>query len=643
MKLKKIFNYRNFHHRSVYLKLFLLIIFLFFSVVIIFSLAGTSDATKGRVLRYETAADFIISNIGGLLAALLLGLLLIIAVKRVLFSRKLQGPLGNLQDEIRRVTSGNFTPISSAGDPVPLSEEFDQMTAAIENKFRQLQLIQEELQRVLFDLEKMRVDSRLGRSYLEERIKALQNQLHSLDELVAPLELSERKPIPRLLIIGSGGREDAIALQAAHAPSVQTVYAIPGNPGMVRYAECINLPVKPPFTPVIKFALQHNIDLVFIGPEQPLAAGLADQLRDAGVAVFGPGSAGALLEASKLYAKKLMKKYRIPTAEYAAFTAGKNPQAAVKAAVAHLQQTAPPWVIKADGLAAGKGVTVTGDITVAEKTIRGMLNGELFGDAGKTILIEEYLHGEEISLQLIADNNTMLPLLPAQDYKPLHDNNEGPNTGGMGAYAPTPLYTPRLDKVVYRKIVKRVQRLLHRQKIDYRGVIYFSLKLTETGPKVVEINCRLGDPEAQVVLPLLRNDLFELASAAAENRLAGMNTRFHRRFAVCVILASAGYPEEAQAGKEITGLEKIPGDLIVYHSGTRREVDGTLRTAGGRVLGITAIQQTLSAAVSRAYEGLKQVSFDGKQFRRDIGGQGMVQERLAETPAPKRRFPGSAL
>jgi phosphoribosylamine--glycine ligase len=411
----------------------------------------------------------------------------------------------------------------------------------------------------------------------------------------------------RVCIVGSGGREHALAHVLARTADVVVT---PGNPGMA-----------PPITVAEDEAVEDiAADLYVIGPEAPLVAGLADTLRAQGKAVMGPGADGALLEGSKAFMKEVLSAAGVPTARFAAFDALES-----GAALDYLETLPGPWVIKTDGLAAGKGVLVAHSLDEARQDITAKLSGSSFGDAGRTIVIEEGLVGEECSLLVLCDGTRTLPLVPAQDFKRIGDGDAGPNTGGMGAYAPMPHVDERAVDGIMDTAVRPLVAELRRRGIDYRGVLYAGLMLTADGPKVIEYNVRFGDPEAQVVLPLLADDAAELFLAVANGELPATPPAFSDDAAVCVVLASQGYPESPRTGDVIEGLDSTGQSVAavdgvtVFHAGTRRHTaSGPFHTAGGRVLGVTAVAPTLEQARARAYAGAAPIDWEGMQMRHDI-------------------------
>ncbi len=414
----------------------------------------------------------------------------------------------------------------------------------------------------------------------------------------------------RILVIGGGGREHALCWKIRQNPQVEKIFCVPGNGGIAAVAECPVVPAGD-FRQLARLVWENNIDFTVVGPEQPLVAGIVDYFEAQGYPIFGPNRAAAQMEGSKIFAKRLMAKYRIPTARFREFdNAG--------AALGYLRELAEqPIVVKADGLAAGKGAVVCSDLAAARRTVDQMMRQRIFNDAGARIVIEEFMTGEECSVFVITDGKDYRTLSPAQDFKRALEGDRGKNTGGMGSYAPTPFLTPDLRARVDREIIEPTLEALRREGIEYRGVLYCGLMLTPEGPKVVEFNCRFGDPETQVVLPLLQTDLLEIMQAVPQQQLGKLRLHLSEQSAVCVVLASGGYPDAYQTGKEITGLDQLDADTLVFHAGTRRE-NGRLLTSGGRVLGITALGETLEAAVQKVYREVEKVYFEDMHYRRDI-------------------------
>lgn len=412
-----------------------------------------------------------------------------------------------------------------------------------------------------------------------------------------------------VLVVGGGAREHALCWKLRQSPLLKALYAAPGNAGTAALAQ--NLPHKETESEaLIATAKRLQIDLAVIGPEVPLAAGLADALRAAGIAVYGPSRAAAEIEASKVWAKELMARYGIPTARAATF---EDPEAARRYAAS---LPAPP-VVKADGLAAGKGVVVAETLQEALEAIEAAMVRRVFGDAGRRIVLEERLTGRELSAHAFCDGIRAVPMEAACDYKRAFDGDRGPNTGGMGAYSPPAFMTPQLATEIQQRIVGPVIAALAAEGRPFRGTLFSGLMLTDAGPKVVEFNCRFGDPETEVILPRLQSDLLPILHAAATGSLEGLDIVWDPRPCVAVVLASGGYPGTYRTGLPIHGLHDLPPDVIVFHAGTRLE-SGQVMTAGGRVLTVAALGETIAAARARAYEGVRCLAFDGAQYRTDI-------------------------
>jgi len=414
----------------------------------------------------------------------------------------------------------------------------------------------------------------------------------------------------RVLVLGSGGREHAICAKLAKSPRLKALFALPGNAGTERVA--VNVPGDPSnVAHVVDVARRESIDLTIVGPEDPLAAGVVDALRTAGRRVFGPSAAAARLESDKAFAKQLMRQHAIPTAEARVFDN-------YSSAHEYIATRDDALVVKAAGLAKGKGVVVCKDPAEALLAAEKMLVDRAFGEAGRRIIVEERLHGAEISIQAIVDGQTIYVLETAQDYKRQLDGDAGPNTGGMGSLSPAPRIADALLSEIERQILVPAVDAMHRNDIPYSGVLYAGLMITAAGPKVLEFNCRFGDPETQAVLMRVQSDLLDVFEAAATGRLDQVQVRFDPRPAVCVVVAAEHYPAAVKSGTPIMAIPSDTDDLAVFHAGTKRE-QGVVRTAGGRVFGVTALGETLDAARTRAYEGVRQVRFDGMQYRTDIG------------------------
>ena len=415
-------------------------------------------------------------------------------------------------------------------------------------------------------------------------------------------------------VIGGGGREHTLAWKLAQSPRVDKLYALPGSDAMASIAECVPIGVEE-LDRIADFAVEKGIDMIVVGPEVPLTEGIADVCQKKGIAVFGPNKAAAQMEGSKVFAKNLMKKYHVPTAAYASFTDG-------NAAKDYIHKMGAPIVVKADGLAAGKGVVVAQTVEEAVDAVNAMMEDHIFGASGGRIVIEECMVGEEASLLAFVDGKTIVPMISAQDHKRIFDNDEGPNTGGMGAYAPAPVMTPELVQTVYDTILVPVVQGLANEGITYQGCLYAGLMITAGGPKVVEFNCRFGDPETQAVLPLLDGDLAQIMYACTQGTLRRDMVHWKQGAACCVIMASKGYPASSHKGDVISGLDAVDDDIVVFHSGTKK-ADGLYQTNGGRVLGVTAVGDSLQEAIDKAYANVRRISFDGQQVRSDIGAKGL--------------------
>ena len=416
-----------------------------------------------------------------------------------------------------------------------------------------------------------------------------------------------------ILLIGSGGREHALAWKMSKSMPKKKIYAIPGNPGIAEVAECVDGISINDNAAIVDFAKTHEVDLVVVGPEAPLVNGLVDALDEAGIKSFGPNKAAAQMEGSKIFAKQLMKKYSIPTAEFEVFD---NPYYAKK----YILTKGAPIVIKADGLAAGKGVIVAMTVDEAVAAVDEMKN---FGDAGNKIVVEEFMDGEEASVLSFTDGKTIVPMIAAQDHKRLLDGDEGVNTGGMGAYAPAPVVTPEIMSKVEEKILKPTIAALNAEGITYRGCLYAGLMIVDGEPKVVEFNARFGDPETQAVLPLLKSDLVDIMVACADGNLDKEKISWSNQSAVCVVLASGGYPKKYKKNLPIKGLTKAKLSAHVFHAGTAI-VDGELVTSGGRVLGITSTAADIHKAVKKVYQTINVIEFEDMYFRKDIAHRALA-------------------
>ena len=417
----------------------------------------------------------------------------------------------------------------------------------------------------------------------------------------------------KVLIVGGGGREHAIAEAVSRSKRVDKIYCAPGNAGIAELAECV--PITPmEFDKLVDFAKTNAIDLTIIGMDDPLVGGIVDAFEAEGLRVFGPRKNAAILEGSKAFSKDLMKKYDIPTAAYETF---ENPEDALK----YLQDAKYPIVLKADGLALGKGVLICETKADAEAGVREIMQDKKFGDAGKKMVVEEFMTGREVSVLSFVDGKTIKLMSSAQDHKRAGDGDTGLNTGGMGNFSPSPFYTEEVDKFCKEHIYQRTVDAMRSEGREFKGVIFFGLMLTEDGPKVLEYNARFGDPEAQVVLPRLQTDMIDVCEAVIDGTLDQIDLQFEDKAAVCVVLASEGYPVAYEKGKEIKGLENFKGKdgYYCFHAGSKFDENGKIVTNGGRVLGVTAKGDTLAEARKKAYEATEWVTFDNKYMRHDIG------------------------
>ena len=417
----------------------------------------------------------------------------------------------------------------------------------------------------------------------------------------------------KILLIGSGGREHAIAWKMAQSPKAEKICCAPGNAGIAQYAECVDIGVME-FEKLADFAVENQIDLTVVGPDDPLAAGAVDVLESRGLRVFGPRKNAAILEGSKAFAKDLMKKYQIPTAAYETFD---DPQKALD----YIETAPVPIVLKADGLALGKGVLICKTREEAREGVRSLMLDKQFGTAGDRIVIEEYMEGREVSVLSFVDGNTIRIMTSAQDHKRAGDGDTGLNTGGMGTFSPSPFYTKEVDAFCREYIYQKTVDAMKAEGRPFKGIIFFGLMLTEKGPRVLEYNARFGDPETQVVLPRMKNDIVDVFEACIDGTLDQVELEFEDNAAVCVVLASEGYPVKYEKGLPIRGLETFsdkPG-YYVFHAGTKFDKDGVLITNGGRVLGVTAVGKTLKEARENAYKATEWVDFDNKYMRHDIG------------------------
>ena len=412
----------------------------------------------------------------------------------------------------------------------------------------------------------------------------------------------------KLMVIGGGGREHAIIRTLKKNPEIDEIYALPGNGGIAADAICVDIGAKD-IEKQVEFALQNGIDFAVVAPDDPLVLGAVDALEAAGIACFGPDKKAAVLEGSKVFSKELMKKYGIPTAAFEVFS---DPEAALE----YVKNAPLPTVVKADGLALGKGVIIAETREEAVSAVETIMLDRKFGDSGSQIVIEEFLTGPEVSVLSFTDGKTVVPMVSSMDHKRAHDNDEGLNTGGMGTIAPNPYYTPDIAERCMKEIFRPTVEAMVKEERPFRGCLYFGLMLTPNGPKVIEFNCRFGDPETQVVLPLMASDLFTAMKACREGTLAETEVVFSDASACCVVMASDGYPESYEKGFEITVDSGVEGDIFI--AGAKLS-DGKLLTNGGRVLGVTATAETLPEAVEKAYDQVKKIHFGNAFYRRDIG------------------------
>ena len=414
----------------------------------------------------------------------------------------------------------------------------------------------------------------------------------------------------KILVVGGGGREHTILWKLAQSPKKPELYCAPGNGGISQIATCVDIAATD-IESMVAFAKREKMDLVVVAPDDPLAMGMVDGLEAEGIRAFGPRQNAAIIEASKAFSKELMKKYHIPTAEYETFSDAEQ-------ALEYVKTAKIPLVVKADGLALGKGVLICKTRQEAEQAVRQVMLDKAFGAAGNTVVIEEFLEGPEVSVLTFTDSHTILPMASAQDHKRARDNDEGLNTGGMGTFSPTPKYTPEIQQQVEREIILPTVDALNAEGRPFKGVIFFGLMLTKDGPKLLEYNARFGDPEAQSVLFRMKNDLLEIFEAVIEERLSEITLEFEPGAAVCVVMASGGYPEHYEKGKEISGLDEVSDGVVVFHAGTKLE-NGKFYTSGGRVLGVVAKGEDMQAARKIAYENVEKIHFEGAQYRKDIG------------------------
>ena len=417
----------------------------------------------------------------------------------------------------------------------------------------------------------------------------------------------------KILVIGGGGREHAIVWKLSQSKVVDKIYCIPGNAGISEVAECLEIESKD-ISALLDFVKYEWIDLTVVGPEDPLAKGIVDVFQKEGRRIIGPTQAGAQIESSKVFAKDFMKRHKIPTAEYKIFTSYTH-------AEEYIRLKGTPIVIKADGLAAGKGVFVCQNYDEAVDALRIIMKEKVFGSAGDKVVIEECLKGQEVSYLVFTDGKSIVPMVTSKDHKRLLDNDEGPNTGGMGTFSPNPAVTPELEQEILETVIKPTIKGLKSEGIIYKGILYAGLMIVNGKPYVLEFNCRFGDPETQVILPRLETDIIDIFMAISEQRLSKVNVKWSDKASLCVILASEGYPGKYRNGLPITGLEMVKGlkDVIVFHAGTKFNKEGAIVTSGGRVLGVTALGNDLQEARQKAYSAVGLINFEGMQYRKDIG------------------------
>lgn len=415
----------------------------------------------------------------------------------------------------------------------------------------------------------------------------------------------------KVLVVGGGGREHALVWKIAQSPKVKQIYCAPGNAGIAKLATCVDISAEN-IKELVDFAESNKIDLTVVGPEAPLVAGIVDEFEKRGMRIFGPNKLAAQIEGSKVFSKELMKKYDIPTAAYEVFDNSDD-------ALNYIEKAKLPLVLKANGLAAGKGVIIAMNKEEAISGLNKLMTEKAFGEAGSTVVIEEYMEGPEVTVLSFCDGQKAVPMVSSRDHKRAYDNDQGPNTGGMGAVSPAPAYTKEIQEVVEKDIIQKTIEAMAKEGVPYKGVLYTGLMLTSEGPKVLEYNCRFGDPEAQIVIPRLETDIVEIMEAILDDRLDDINIKWTDKKSACVVMASGGYPGHYEKGKEITGLEEAEKQgKIVFHAGTEYR-NGKIVTAGGRVLCVTALGDTLEDALKKAYECVKYINFEGAHYRKDIG------------------------
>ena len=415
----------------------------------------------------------------------------------------------------------------------------------------------------------------------------------------------------KILVVGGGGREHAIIHKISQNKNVDKIYCAPGNGGIAELAECIDIKATD-IDGIVNFAKANQIDMTVVAPDDPLVLGMVDKLNENGLNAFGPVSKAAIIEGSKVFSKNLMKKYNIPTAGYETFDNSAD-------AIEYLKTQKMPIVVKADGLALGKGVIIAENYDDAVKAVHEIMDDKAFGNAGNKVVIEEFLVGQEVSVLAFTDGKTLVPMVSAQDHKRVFDNDKGLNTGGMGAFSPSRIYTEEVNKYCYENIFIPTMNAMNSESRTFKGVLYFGLIVTENGVKVIEYNCRFGDPETQAVLPRLKTDLVDIFQAIIDEKLDTINIEWYDNAVACVVMASGGYPQKYQTGYEISGIKDAENDTVtVYHAGTKN-VDGKIVTSGGRVLGVSATGDTLDDAIKNSYEAVKKICFNDMHYRKDIG------------------------
>ena len=419
----------------------------------------------------------------------------------------------------------------------------------------------------------------------------------------------------KIAVVGGGGREHALTYKVKQSPLCKKLFCIPGNAGTSKIAVNINIPAED-IDRVVKFVKEEGIDFVIVGPENPLALGIVDELKKEGIKAFGPTKKAAIIEASKSFTKSFLKKYDIPTADYETFDN-------FESAKEYVRSKGAPIVVKADGLAAGKGVTVAKTVREAIDALEGIFIKKRFGEAGKKVVIEEFLEGEEASFLVFSDGENILPMVAAQDHKPVFDNDEGPNTGGMGAYAPAPIVDDKMKEYITKNIMQKAIQGMKAEGRIYRGVLYAGLMIKDNKPFVLEFNCRFGDPETQAIIPLFESDIVDIMLAVADGNIKEKEIKWKKAYAVSVVLSSGGYPQSYEKGKIIEGLDKVDklNDVIVFHAGTKLDENGKIVTNGGRVLNVVGVDSDFRKAQQKAYDTIRLINFEKMHFRKDIGNK----------------------